>query len=201
VEQKKVLITGGAGDIATAARFLFEKEGYIVHAPSKSELSVDGHPFDIDKYIANYGSFNILINAAGYIRPVKFKDGKVLEFKRHFLINTTGAYNCIYSVISANPSAIIINIGSSAGTNPRKEWTGYCASKAALISMTACLADEGYKIVCVSPGRTNTKMRRRLVGQEDASTLLSPLEVGQKIFDIATGVEQVKWGDNIQMKK
>lgn len=37
---KKVLITGGSGDIAQSIKVLLESEGYQVYAPSRHEMDV-----------------------------------------------------------------------------------------------------------------------------------------------------------------
>ena len=70
--------------------------------------------------------------------------------------------------------AKIINIGSSAGTKVHGAWSSYCASKAAVIMATKCWAEEGVDVICLSPGRTITKMRKSMYPNEDPNTLMKP---------------------------
>jgi hypothetical protein len=50
--------------------------------------------------------------------------------------------------------------------------------------LTQCLIAEGTNAIYVELGRTDTKMRRTLVKEEDKNTLLTPTEVAQGITDI-----------------
>ena len=61
---KKVLITGGSGDIAQAIKALLESKGYHVYAPSRHEMDVTDWN-SIDKNMREFVP-NILINNAGY---------------------------------------------------------------------------------------------------------------------------------------
>ena len=92
--------------------------------------------------------------------------------KQSIDINLIGTFNCTNAVLKLNPATKIINIGSSAGTKVHGGWSAYCAAKAAVIMATKCWADEGVDVVCVSPGRTVSKMRKSLFPDEDQSTLL-----------------------------
>ena len=47
---------------------------------------------------------------------------------------------------------------------------------------TRCWADDGLYSVCISPGRTKTKMRKSLVPDEDQDTLLNPEELAKVVF-------------------
>lgn len=77
-------------------------------------------------------------------------------------------------MLKRNASAKIINIGSSAASKVHGTWSSYCAAKAGVVMATMCWADDGYDVVCISPGRTATKMRKGLYPDEDQTTLLEP---------------------------
>lgn len=170
---KKVLITGGQGDIAQAiARRLLAHGGYEVKAPGKDVMDVT----EIDvvtKYVENFVP-DILINNAGYVFPQSIKNCDMEKEKKAFDINLFGLFNCTAAVLKMNKEARIINIGSSAATKIHGTWSSYCASKAAVVMATKCWAEDGVYAVCVSPGRTDTKMRRGLYPDEDKMTLLRP---------------------------
>ncbi len=172
---KKVLITGGQGDIAQAIRVQLEKEGkYDIRTPGKAELDVTQED-SVRRYIDTFVP-DILVNNAGYVLPQSIRDCNLARDKISVEVNLLGVFNCSAVVLQANPKAQIINIGSSAATKVHATWSSYCATKAAVVMATQCWAEDGVDVVCISPGRTKTKMRKSLYPVEDASTLLLPKE-------------------------
>lgn len=170
---KRVLITGGEGDIALAIRDELLKDGcYEVKNPGRKELDVTDEK-SIEKYLEAFQP-DILINNAGYVRPQSIKEADIEIIKKHIDIDLTGVFVCTAMCLKRNPGLEIINIGSSAATKVHATWSEYCATKAAIVMATKCWADDGLYSVCVSPGRTKTKMRRGLFPDEDQSTLLMP---------------------------
>ena len=170
---KKVLITGGQGDIAQAiARKLLDHGGYEVKTPGKDVMDVTKIDV-VTRYVENFVP-DILINNAGYVFPQSIKNCDMEKEKKAFDINLFGLFNCTAAVLKRNKEARIINIGSSAATKIHGTWSSYCASKAAVVMATKCWAEDGVYAVCVSPGRTDTKMRRGLYPDEDKMTLLRP---------------------------
>lgn len=168
----KVLITGGEGDISKAIIRKLQMEGdYDISAPSKTEMDVT----DIASVKAYVEKFipDILINNAGYVQPQSIKQCDITKAKRAIDVNLFGVFNCAAAVLARNPEAQIINIGSSAATKVHGTWSSYCAAKAAVVMATQCWAEDNVNAVCISPGRTATKMRRGLYPDEDQTTLLS----------------------------
>ena len=158
---KKVLITGGHGDIAQAiVRKLANAGGYEVKAPGRWELDVTDTRA-VTKFIEEFTP-DILINNAGYVFPQSVKNCEIDNDKKALDINLFGTFNCTAAVLKRNVKALIINIGSSAATKVHGTWSAYCASKAAVVMATRCWAEDGIYAVCISPGRTATKMRRGL---------------------------------------
>ena len=184
MQPRRVLITGGGGDIAKAISLDLQKRYDSIHidSPSKKELNVSSD-LSIREYIQDK-QYDVLINNAGFISPSSFLNLDLPLFLEHINVNLIGVYNCTKCVLENNPSCHIINIGSSAGSKFRKEWTAYCVAKAGVLAFTACLADEGYKIWCVSPGRTKTKMRSTLFPNEDPLTLLSPKDISREVLNV-----------------
>ena len=177
---KKVLITGGKGDIAQAIKTLLEEKGYIVCAPSRYELDVtDWNSIEmaIKEFIPD-----ILINNAGYVVPRSVKNADLAETKKHIDINLGGVYYCTEIALKYNPSLKIINIGSAAAIETHATWSEYCATKAAVVMATKCWAEDGLYAVVISPGRTRTKMRRSLFPIEDQNTLLEPDDFAKIVY-------------------
>lgn len=177
---KKVLITGGQGDIAQAIKAVLENDGYKVYAPSRLELDVTNW-HSIDLAIKDFKP-DILINNAGYVVPRSIKNGDLSETKKHIDINLGGVYYCTEIALKYNPSLEIINIGSAAAIETHATWSEYCATKAAVVMATKCWAEDGLYSVVISPGRTRTKMRKSLFPVEDQDTLLDPMDFAQVVL-------------------
>jgi NAD(P)-dependent dehydrogenase (short-subunit alcohol dehydrogenase family) len=169
---KKVLITGGNGDIAKSIIKLLQEqnEKFEVISPDRFELDVT----DYDKsraYIEKHCP-DIIINNAGYIKVSTLVDDDFLSAQQTIDVNLTSIFNLTIAAVKYNPQVQVINIGSSAATKPRGSWSSYCATKAALVMATKCWADEGVNTICLSPGRTVSKMRESLFPSEDQSELM-----------------------------
>lgn len=169
---KKVLITGGNGDIAQALKSLLENEGYIVRAASRTEMDVTD--WNGIESVIRTSVPDILINNAGYVVPRSIKDIDLDNTKKHIDINIGGTFFCTGIALKYNPNVQIINIGSAAAIESHATWSEYCASKAAVVMATKCWAEDGLYAVVISPGRTRTKMRKSLFPDEDQNTLLEP---------------------------
>lgn len=193
---KKVLITGGNGDIAKAIVDAMNiVGGFEVYAPSKEELDVSDQA-SVQSYIERVIP-DILINNAGYIHPFPIASDHLASDKRAIDINLFGVFNCTNAVLLKNKNALIVNIGSSAGTKSHANWSSYCATKAAVIMATQCWAEEGIKAICISPGRTATKMREFLFPQEDKQTLLTPQKFASVVMRAIGG--EFTYGSNIDV--
>lgn len=169
---KKVLITGGSGGIAQAIKSLLQANGYEVYAPSRHQMDVTD-PQSIDDNMRAFVP-DILINNAGYIVDRSIKDCDLDNAKKHIDINLSGTIYCTQLGLKYNPRLEIINIGSAAAIEPHATWSEYCATKAAVVMATRCWAEDGIYSVCISPGRTKTKMRKSLFPDEDQNGLLEP---------------------------
>lgn len=114
-----------------------------------------------------FGKVDILVNAAyaGGKHPISGHPDELW----HALVetNVTGAYRtirlCLPGMI-ARRWGRIINIGSTAATTGSAGSAAYCASKAALLGLTRCVALEGaaHGISCntLSPGWVRTRQSR-----------------------------------------
>lgn len=181
---KTIVITGGNGDIAQSIKKELEKE-YIVLTPGKEELDVTNIEI-VNEYFDRRNT-DILINNAGYVVPYSIGDCNIYSEKKAIDINLFGTFNCTAAVLKRNAEAKIINIGSSAATKVHGTWSSYCAAKAGVVMATMCWADDGYDVVCISPGRTATKMRKGLYPDEDLSTLLTPKNFAKVIRKAING--------------
>lgn len=171
----KVVITGGNGDIAKAIANELKNDKniqYQVLLPGRKELDVCNIE-KINEYFTKEKP-DILINNAGAILLEPIIKNNINDHKKVIDVNLTGVFACTGAALYANHNVKIINIGSSAGTKIHPNWSSYCATKAAVIMATSCWAEEGVDVICISPGRTITKMRKSMYPNEDPNTLMKP---------------------------
>ncbi len=198
---KKVLITGGHGDIAQAIKQLLEIEDYTVFAPSRAEMDVTEWN-SIESVISQFCP-DILINNADYVVPRSVRQGDLANTKKHIDINIGGTFYCTEIGLKYNPELSIVNIGSAAAIETHATWSEYCATKSAVVMATKCWAEDGLYAVVISPGRTRTKMRKSLYPDEDQTTLLEPSDFAKVVVkavhkDYETGTHVVVRKQNVK---
>ena len=134
------------------------------------------------------GRVDALVNCAGVTEPVAHADldGLTDELIDHiFATNWRGAFATIRAfqpLLTAADAAVIVNISSVAGITGQGSNVAYCASKAALDSMTRSLAralGPKMRVVSVSPGWVRgeyaERMAPELIAVQEAATPLGRL--------------------------
>jgi len=113
----------------------------------------------------SFGKLDILVNSAGFTKPIPHKDLSSLNielFDKILLANTRGPYSVIRSLmplLENSDDAVVINVSSISAFTGSGSNIAYCSSKAALDTMTMSLARVfGPKIrfLCVSPAAVAT---------------------------------------------
>ncbi|MFV0285132.1 MAG: SDR family NAD(P)-dependent oxidoreductase [Demequina sp.] len=132
------------------------------------------------------GNIDFLINNAGYTNPVPIHQVDFADFERTIAVNVYGPFTLVQELLHlGNRFEVIVNIASTAGMNGRSGWLTYSASKAAVINMSEVMREElkiyGTRVVCLSPGRTATDLRKVLAPDEDPTTIMQPQHVAQVI--------------------
>lgn len=137
---------------------------------------------------------NTIINNAGFTKPASINETRLEDFELTMRVNLYSPFRIIQTAIRRNhPLKKIINIASTAGMNGRAGWLSYSASKAAMINMSEVLRDElkpyNIDVVCLSPGRCATDLRKALAPDEDPSTIMQPDQVAEiiKLMTSRTG--------------
>ncbi len=186
-----VFITGASRGIGAAAALAFAEAGAKVALAARSrdqvealaaQLSDAGHEAlalacDVADYAAvrqavaaaqqAFGRLDVLVNNAGLIEPIgHFGDLDPADWGKVIDVNVKGVAHCIHAVLPGmlkQGSGTIINISSGAATNVLEGWSHYCASKAAVLSMTRALhaeyASQGIRVMGLSPGTVATNMQ------------------------------------------
>ncbi|MCF3935227.1 SDR family oxidoreductase [Acuticoccus sp. M5D2P5] len=113
------------------------------------------------------GTPDILINNAGILRVGLFLEQSYKDFNDQFRINVDGTFHVSQAVIPwmlEKGNGSVVNMASWLGKRGMAHYSGYCASKSAVIGMTQTMALEfaksGIRVNCVCPGTiTETTMR------------------------------------------
>lgn len=140
-----------------------------------------------------HGSVDVLVNNAGYTKPVPLQQVDFADFERTMAVNLYAPFTLVQELLHHGTQFdLVVNIASTAGMNGRSGWLTYSASKAAMINMSEVMREElaiyGTRVVCISPGRTATALRRVLAPEEDPSTIMQPEHVAAVIEMLASPV-------------
>jgi len=209
-EGRVAVVTGASSGIGRATAELLEERGAKVVRFSRSGGDVTGdvsNEADVARLFDEAGPCDILINNAGTIETALLHEMSAEAWDRTFAVNVRGAFlTCKYALPSmiARRSGVIVNVSSISGVvGPEKfpGFTAYCASKAALISLTESLAVEvkehGIRVNCISPGSVDTKMWADVSGGAPAS--MTPREIAEAIAFLATDRSRPMNGQNLNV--
>ncbi|MGW9796877.1 SDR family NAD(P)-dependent oxidoreductase [Serratia marcescens] len=201
--KRNVLITGanrGIG-LGIANEFLKSRELYNIISTTRNKgelanLKRDGFTpvfldvssqTSIDEAEAQLKELNLLpdiiINNAGIANTKLFMQISEKDVEEIFNVNFYGTFRVIRKFIknmSKNKFGRIINISSVLAGMPQKGFSHYCASKAAIESMTRVIsleyASKGITANCIAPGFVETEILDCL-GEEGANMIENKIPV------------------------
>ena len=188
---KSAIITGASRGIgAAAARELAGHGVNLVLAARSTDALADlaadiGGPVEtvacdvarfgdvaaaVDRCLTAFGKLDILVNNAGLIDPIaRLADAEPDAWDQVIDVNVKGVFHGIRAALPpmlAQGHGTIVNISSGAATSALEGWSHYCASKAAVLSLTRCThkeyADHGIRVVGLSPGTVATDMQVKI---------------------------------------
>ncbi|WP_147126138.1 SDR family NAD(P)-dependent oxidoreductase [Shimia ponticola] len=119
----------------------------------------------IERATDEFGGLDVLVNNAGLIDPIaRIEDSDPEAWSQIVDVNLKGVYYGMRHAIPAMAGdGTIINISSGAATGALEGWSHYCATKAAVLSLTKCghkeHGDRGITVVGLSPGTVATDMQ------------------------------------------
>lgn len=203
------VVTGGASGIGEACcRVLAARGARVVVADVDEKgarnvaAAIDGVPLALDvgsaesceaaaaRCEAEVGAVDVLVTSAGVIqRPLRPEALSLEDVDRVVAIDQRGTYlSCVaFGRRMANRGrGAIVTIASIAGMRSMP-LHAYAPAKAAVISMTECLAAEwggsGVRVNCVSPGYTLTPALQAAIekGERDVSTLAANSALGRLV--------------------
>lgn len=207
--QRIVVITGGASGIGACCSEMLAAEGYgVVVADINAELArqvaarIGGvaYPLDVtdDQSIldlarqveTDIGPVYGLVNSAGITqKPLPPSQFSIEQWDLVQRIDLRGTYLCARAFSTgmlARRSGAIVNISSVAGSRSMP-LHAYSPAKAAVISMTQCLAAEwgpsGVRVNSVAPGYTLTPMLEEAIarGEREVAGALQNTPLGRLV--------------------
>jgi len=187
LEGRTAIVAGGARGIGRAIAERYAREGAnvvvadilldeaksVAHAFGSSGLGAHldiGRMASIDALVeattSKFGGVDILVNCVGIVDLCPIVDVSEASYDRIFAINVKGAFFILQAVaramIAAGRGGKIINLSSQAGRRGEALLPVYCASKAAIISLTQSagldLIKHRINVNGISPGVVDTPM-------------------------------------------
>jgi NAD(P)-dependent dehydrogenase (short-subunit alcohol dehydrogenase family) len=133
------------------------------------------------------GHPRVVVNCAGIGRFAHTHEVPVDEWHRILGVNLTGTFLVCREALPhlLDGGGVIVNIASNAGIKAQPFSAAYCASKAGVVHLTRCLADEylrrGVRVNCVAPGGMETPLQEAFMEMPEGVTwkalrkVMSPL--------------------------
>ena len=197
---KVVLITGGLSDIGRATAQAFAGAGYAVvlnhrrdaeharafaatlmhewHAPGSAAIQADiRYRAEVqalfEQTYQEFGRLDVLINNAGINRDKPFLEMSDEEWDTVVATILNGTFMCSQEFARryTGTAGNIVNIGAVTGVTGRKNGANYCSARAAILTLTKCLALElapRIRVNTVTPGRIDTEELRTRYHLDDA---------------------------------
>lgn len=189
---KTAVITGGSRGLGAATAKRLAKDGmnivinYVGHKEAAEALEEElksygvqtlvlqadvGNENDVkamvDSVVSTFGSIDVLVNNAGIVFDVPFKEKTTEQWQRTMNVNVNGVYYCTrYFMPHINKGGSVINIASTNGIDTfHPDSIDYDVSKAGVIMFTKAIARDlapTVRVNCVAPGWFDTDINADL---------------------------------------
>ena len=123
----------------------------------------------VDALVAELGRPSVVVNCAGIGRFAHSHEVPFEEWQRIIGVNLTGTFLVCQAALPhlLDGGGVIVNIASNAGIKAQPYSAAYCASKAGVVHLTKCLADEylkrGVRVNAVAPGGIETPLQQEFM--------------------------------------
>ena len=149
---------------ATAVASGITSAGGTAFIVSGDVAKVDDAKRIVKAVVDRCGKIDILVNCAGILEYARFGDINSASFERQFSVNTLSIVLMMQAAAPHFPKSggRIVNVSSNIAFRPIEGCAIYCASKAAVSTLTESfskeLASKKITVNAVAPGATNTPM-------------------------------------------
>lgn len=136
----------------------------------------------------------VVINNAGAAWTGPLAEMPLERWQWLFQLNVTSVFQvskAVLPLLRRNGGGLIINVSSHAARNAFSDWGAYCASKAALASLSRCLAEEerphGIRVSTLTLGAVNTPLwdSETVDSSFDRRAMLPPEQVADALLTLA----------------
>ena len=190
---------------ATAVASGITSAGGTAFIVSGDVAKVDDAKRIIKAVVDRCGKIDILVNCAGILEYARFGDIDAASFERQFSINTLSIVLMMQAAVPHFPDlgGRIVNVSSNIAFRPIEGCAVYCASKAAVSTLTEAfskeLASKKITVNAVAPGATITPMtawlsddlRRGIERSTPLGRMAVPTDVADAIFFLTS--EASRW--------
>ena len=215
--QKAVLVTGAAGNLGRAVARVFAAQGSHLAlldldpagiaetvAACEGQASAKAFPADlidraavnrtIDAVLREYGKIDILANiAGGFAMGPLIQDTEDRDWDFMMDLNARSVFNTCRRVIPNmldNGGGRIVNVSARAAEQGKGRMGPYCASKAAVLTLTESLAAENkfnsINVNCILPGTIDTPQNREAMPDADFGKWVPPAALADVVMFLAS---------------
>ena len=196
---KRVVIFGGTRGIGKAMADILVGGGAQVLGCSRESGCDITKEEDVQRALENaaaeFGGIDVVVNAAGLLKNGKVQEQTAADAAEQININLLGALNVARHAhfwLEQTQGSLLF-FASSSYTRGRAGSAVYSATKAAIVNLTQGLSEEwaedGIRVNCIVPGRTDTEMRTSNFKAEAQDSLFNP-------YQIALSASRVICGDH-----
>jgi NAD(P)-dependent dehydrogenase (short-subunit alcohol dehydrogenase family) len=216
-DHQTIIITGAAGNLGTAVARSFAVAGANIalvdideerlleaqaRLPQGTESVViptnliepESVAMMAGKVMEYFGQIDILANiAGGFTMGPLIHETEDKDWDFMMDLNVRSVFNCCRAIIPAmlkNDGGKIINISARAAREGKAKMGPYCASKAAVITLTETLSaenrDKDINVNCILPGTIDTPRNREDMPDADHSKWVPPQALADVIQFLAS---------------
>ena len=216
-DQRVVLITGAGGNLGRAVATAFAADGAALALLDRNASAIEEtiaacrgqssarafatdliEPAAVESAIAavidSFGRIDVLANiAGGFTMGPLVQDTADRDWDFMMNLNARTVFNTCRQVIPhmlAQGGGRIVNVSARAAAQGKGRMAPYCASKAAVITLTESLAAEnrhtGINVNCILPGTIDTPQNRADMPDSNFDHWVPPAALADVVFFLAS---------------